>query len=116
MRISDWSSDVCSSDLTTNVHGSRGPGPNDCGSSRGHIMDSIDQSLDRLQTDYIDLYQLHGTDSVTPIEETLRALNDLVSRGVVRTVGVSKWQAWRMAQALGLADARDTARFDTGQA
>src|SRR3546814_15056814 len=93
-----------------------GPGPNDCGSSRGHIMDSIDQSLDRLQTDYIDLYQLHGTDSVTPIEETLRALDDLVSRGVVRYVGVSNWQAWRMAKALGLADARDYARFETVQA
>src|SRR3546814_3362211 len=78
-----------------------GAGPNDKGSSRGHIMDSIEQSLERLQTNYIDLYQIHGTDSATPVEETLRALDDLVSRGLVRYIGVSNWQAWRMAKSLG---------------
>src|SRR3546814_18897157 len=93
-----------------------GAGPNDKGSSRGHIMDSIEQSLERLQTNYIDLYQIHGTDSATPVEETLRALDDLVSRGLVRYIGVSNWPAWRMAKYLGISEARGYARFETVQA
>jgi aryl-alcohol dehydrogenase-like predicted oxidoreductase len=79
--------------LATKVYGRTGPGRNDVGASRGHIMDAIDASLRRLQTDYIDLYQIHGNDTVTPIEETLRALDALVSSGKVRYIGVSNWLA-----------------------
>jgi aryl-alcohol dehydrogenase-like predicted oxidoreductase len=101
--------------LATKVHGTMGEGPNRRGSSRGHIMDSVEGSLKRLQTDHIDLYQLHATDSVTPIEESLRALDDLVSSGKVRYVGVSNWQAWRIAKALGIAERKGFARFETIQ-
>jgi len=102
--------------IATKVHGVMGKGPNDRGSTRGHIMDSVEASLERLQTDHIDLYQLHGTDTETPIEQTLRALDDLVSRGLVRYVGVSNWQAWRIAKALGISERRGFARFETLQA
>ncbi|MBL8577482.1 MAG: aldo/keto reductase [Mesorhizobium sp.] len=101
--------------IATKVHGSMGDGPNQRGSSRGHIMDSIEGSLKRLQTDHIDLYQLHGTDTVTPIEETLRALDDLVTSGKVRYVGASNWQAWRIAKALGISERKGYARFETIQ-
>ncbi len=87
--------------IATKVFGEMGPGPNDRGASRGHIMDSVHGSLERLQTDHIDLYQIHGNDSVTPVEETLRALDDLVRQGLVRYVGVSNWTAWKIAKALG---------------
>jgi aryl-alcohol dehydrogenase-like predicted oxidoreductase len=79
-------------------------------------MDSVQASLERLQTDHIDLYQIHGTDPVTPIEETLRALDDLVRQGLVRYVGVSNWQAWRLMKALGIAERHGWARFETLQA
>ena len=102
--------------LATKVFGQMGPGPNDRGASRGHIMDSVKASLDRLQTDHIDLYQIHGNDTVTPIDETLRALDDLVSQGLVRYVGVSNWAAWKIAKALGLSEAKGYARFETLQA
>jgi aryl-alcohol dehydrogenase-like predicted oxidoreductase len=102
--------------IATKVLGEFGPGPNDRGASRGHIMDGVAASLERLQTDHIDLYQIHGNDPVTPIDETLRALDDLVAQGMVRYVGVSNWSAWRMAKALGISDARGWARFDTVQA
>ncbi|KAA1178306.1 aldo/keto reductase [Rhizobium tropici] len=102
--------------IATKVYGVMGDKPNDRGASRGHIMDSVQASLDRLQTDHIDLYQIHGTDTVTPIEETLRALDDLISRGLVRYVGVSNWQAWRIAKALGISERRGFARFETVQA
>ncbi len=102
--------------IATKVYGVMGDKPNDRGASRGHIMDSVQASLDRLQTDHIDLYQIHATDSVTPIDETLRALDDLVSRGLVRYVGVSNWQAWRIAKALGISERRGFARFETVQA
>jgi aryl-alcohol dehydrogenase-like predicted oxidoreductase len=69
-------------------------GYNDVGASRKHIMDGIEASLKRLQTDYIDLYQIHANDSVTPIEETLYALDTLVKQGKVRYIGVSNWAAW----------------------
>ncbi|RVC59555.1 aldo/keto reductase, partial [Mesorhizobium sp. M2A.F.Ca.ET.046.02.1.1] len=101
--------------IATKVHGAMGNGPNERGSSRGHIMDSVDGSLKRLQLDHIDLYQLHGTDTVTPIDETLRALDDLVASGKVRYVGVSNWQAWRIAKALGIAERKGFARFETIQ-
>jgi aryl-alcohol dehydrogenase-like predicted oxidoreductase len=102
--------------VATKVFGQMGPGPNDRGASRGHIMDSVFASLERLQTDHIDLYQIHGTDLATPIEETLRALDDLVSQGLVRYVGVSNWAAWRIAKALGISERRGLARFETLQA
>ena len=102
--------------LATKVYGRVGPGRNDIGASRGHIMDSIDGSLRRLQTDHIDLYQIHGNDSVTPLDETLRALDDLVTSGKVRYIGVSNWQAWKIAKALGIAEAKGYAKFATLQA
>ncbi|TGQ21520.1 aldo/keto reductase, partial [Mesorhizobium sp. M00.F.Ca.ET.216.01.1.1] len=75
----------------------------------------VDASLKRLQLDHIDLYQLHGTDTVTPIDETLRALDDLVASGKVRYVGVSNWRAGRIAKALGIAERKGFARFETIQ-
>lgn len=102
--------------IATKFLGQMGDGPNDRGASRGHIMDSVEASLERLQTDHIDLYQIHGTDTVTPIDETLRALDDLVSRGLVRYIGLSNWQAWRMAKALGISERKGYARFETVQA
>ena len=102
--------------IATKVFGEMGPGPNDRGASRGHIMDSVKGSLERLQTDHIDLYQIHGTDVVTGIEETLRALDDLVTQGLVRYVGVSNWAAWKIAKALGVSEHRGYARFETLQA
>lgn len=102
--------------IATKFTGAMGSGPNERGASRGHIMDSVEESLERLQTDHIDLYQVHATDPVTPIDETLRALDDLVSSGLVRYVGVSNWSAWRIMKALGLSDKNDWARFETVQA
>ncbi len=101
--------------LATKVGSIMGDGPNDKGSSRGHIMDSVAQSLERLQTDHIDLYQLHNSDSITPTEEILRAMDDLVSQGLVRYVGVSNWRAWRVASALGLSEHRGYARVQSNQ-
>ncbi len=102
--------------IATKVFGEMGPLPNDRGASRGHIMDSVYGSLERLQTDHIDLYQIHGNDTVTPVDETLRALDDLVRQGLVRYVGVSNWAAWKIAKALGLSEAKGYARFETLQA
>jgi aryl-alcohol dehydrogenase-like predicted oxidoreductase len=102
--------------IATKVFGSMGPGPNQRGASRGHIMDGVERSLERLQLDHIDLYQIHADDSVTPIDETLRALDDLVARGLVRYAGVSNWQAWKMAKALGISERQGWARFETVQA
>src|SRR6201999_4369027 len=69
--------------VATKVFGRMGPGPNDMGASRGHIMDAVSRSLERLQTDHIDLYQVHQTDLVTPVEEVMQAMNDLVRQGMV---------------------------------
>jgi aryl-alcohol dehydrogenase-like predicted oxidoreductase len=102
--------------IATKVFGEMGPRPNDRGASRGHIMDSVQGSLDRLQIDHIDLYQIHGNDTVTPIDETLRALDDLTRQGLVRYIGVSNWSAWKIAKALGLSEAKGYARFETLQA
>lgn len=102
--------------IATKVYGEMGPRPNDRGASRGHIMDSVQASLERLQTDHIDLYQIHANDPVTPIEETLRALDDLTRQGLVRYVGVSNWTAWKIAKALGISEAKGYARFETLQA
>jgi aryl-alcohol dehydrogenase-like predicted oxidoreductase len=102
--------------IATKVYSRVGPGRNDIGASRGHIMDAVEASLRRLQTDYIDLYQIHGNDSVTPVGETLRALDTLVQQGKVRYIGCSNWQAWKIAKALGISEYRNLARFDTLQA
>jgi len=102
--------------LATKVFGRVGSGRNDVGASRGHIMDAIDASLRRLQTDYIDLYQIHGTDVITPIEETLRALDTLVQTGKVRYIGCSNWQAWKISKSLAISQFKGLARFDTLQA
>jgi aryl-alcohol dehydrogenase-like predicted oxidoreductase len=81
-----------------------GPGPNDVGSSRHRIIGACEASLRRLGTDYIDLYQLHGFDAVTPVEETVRALDDLVSAGKVRYVGCSNFSGWHLMKSLAVAD------------
>ncbi len=96
--------------LATKVFGETGPGPNSRGASRGHITDAVKASLRRLATDHIDLYQIHGFDSITPIEETLRALDDLVRGGLVRYVGLSNWAAWHIMKALGLSERYGLAR------
>jgi aryl-alcohol dehydrogenase-like predicted oxidoreductase len=102
--------------IATKVYSRVGPGPNDIGASRGHIMDAVEASLRRLQTDHIDRYQIHGNDSVTPVEETLRVLDTLVQHGKVSYIGCSNWQAWKIAKALGISELRNLARFDTLQA
>lgn len=102
--------------LATKAMGAMGTGPNDRGTSRGHIMDAVKASLKRLGTDYIDLYQMHGFDRVTPVEETLRALDDLVRQGHVRYIGLSNWPAWALMKALGVADRHGWSRPATLQA
>ena len=97
--------------IATKVFNPMGPGPNDRGLSRKHIFDAIDASLRRLQTDYVDLYQVHRFDPQTPIEETLRALDDVVRSGKARYLGASSTDAWRFAQALDRADAKGWNRF-----
>ena len=87
----------------------------DQGASRKHIIDAVDASLRRLDTDYIDLYQLHLPDPSTPIEETLQALDDVILQGKVRYIGCSNYPAWMLARALGRSDALGLARFDTVQ-
>lgn len=102
--------------LATKAYAATGTGPNDRGASRGHLMDAVAASLKRLGTDYIDLYQLHGFDAVTPVEETMRALDDMVRRGMVRYVGISNARAWQVMKANGIAESRGWARFDSLQA
>ncbi len=102
--------------VATKVFGEAGPGPNGRGSSRGHIIDGAKASLARLQMDHIDLYQLHGFDPATPIEESLRALDDLVRQGLVRYIGVSNWAAWQVSKALGISERLGLARFASLQA
>jgi len=101
--------------LATKCRMKVGPGPNDEGLSRRHIIQAVDDSLRRLQTDYIDLYQPHSFDAETPIEETLRALDDLVGQGKIRYLGCSNYPAWQLALALGVSAAHDWARFDCVQ-
>ncbi len=102
--------------VATKVHGAMGDGPNDRGASRAHIMDGVQRSLERLQLDHIDLYQIHANDALTPLAETLRTLDDLVRQGLVRYVGVSNWPAWRLMKALGLCERHGWARPDSLQA
>jgi len=109
--------------LATKVRGRMGPGVNELGLSRGHIMDSVHASLKRLGTDYIDLYQIHGYDAVTPLDETLRALDDLVRQGKVRYLGLStnhyagdalwekRFAAWEIVETLWISERRGWERF-----
>ncbi len=90
-------------------------GPNESGLSRHHILHAIDASLRRLQTDYIDVYYMHSWDALTPLEETLRVLDDLVRAGKVRYIGVSNFKAWQLMKALALSDASHWARFVAAQ-
>ena len=102
--------------LATKVRGRTGSGPNDVGLSRRHIIDSCNTSLKRLGTDYIDLYQVHSFDPRTPLEETLRTLDDLVREGKVRYVGASNFAGWLLMKALAISDTQHLERFITLQA
>ena len=102
-------------ELLTKVFNKMGEGPNDEGLSRAHIIQGCEASLRRLQTDYIDLYQVHRWDANTPLEETLRALDDLVTAGKVRYIGTSNYAAWQLTQALWIADKRGYAPFVSEQ-
>jgi aryl-alcohol dehydrogenase (NADP+) len=101
--------------LATKCVGQMGPKPWDQGMSRKHILDAIDASLKRLQTDYVDLYQLHGFDPATPIDEALEALDTVVRSGKARYVGVSNWMGYRVARALGRSEVKNLARIDSVQ-
>ncbi|HEX9618281.1 MAG TPA: aldo/keto reductase [Anaerolineales bacterium] len=101
--------------IATKVRGRIGDHPNDEGLSRAHILQAVEDSLKRLQTDYIDLYQTHWFDENTPIEETLSAFDDLVHQGKVRYIGCSNYPAWRLVQSLWAADRLNTVHFDSIQ-
>jgi aryl-alcohol dehydrogenase-like predicted oxidoreductase len=102
--------------LATKVLGPMGPGLNEAGLSRRHIMQAVEDSLVRLGTDYIDLYQAHGFDPLTPMEETLRTLDDLVHSGKVRYIGCSNLAAWQLMKALWISDRNNLHRFVSLQA
>jgi aryl-alcohol dehydrogenase-like predicted oxidoreductase len=102
--------------LATKVLSRMGPGPNETGLSRAHIMQAVEDSLTRLGTDYIDLYQIHGFDALTPMEETLRALDDLVHSGKVRYIGCSNLAAWQLTKSLWISDKFNLHRFESLQA
>jgi aryl-alcohol dehydrogenase-like predicted oxidoreductase len=102
--------------VATKVFGATGQGPNSRGTSRHHILEAVKASLTRLQLDHIDLYQLHGFDPATPIDETLRALDLLVRQGHIRYVGVSNWAAWQLTKALGISERLNLPRFEVLQA
>jgi aryl-alcohol dehydrogenase-like predicted oxidoreductase len=101
--------------VATKVRGRTGPGVNQIGLSRAHILASIDASLRRLKLDFVDLYQVHGVDAETPIEETVRALDDVVRAGKARYVGFSNYHAWQAMKAIGFADAHGLAPFQSAQ-
>jgi aryl-alcohol dehydrogenase-like predicted oxidoreductase len=101
--------------LATKLAARMGPGPNEVGLSRHHVMNSVENSLRRLGTDHIDLYQIHTFDPVTPIEETLRALDDAVRQGKIRYLGASNLAAWQLARALGKSDRFGLSRFVASQ-
>lgn len=101
--------------LATKVHGRVGEGVNDSGQSRYHIFKAVEDSLKRLQTDYLDLYQVHRFDPNTPLEETLRALDDLVRQGKVRYIGASNYAAWQLAKAHGVSALHGLHRFESLQ-
>jgi aryl-alcohol dehydrogenase-like predicted oxidoreductase len=101
--------------IATKVFNPMGTGPNDSGMSRAHIMRAIEESLTRLQTDYIDIYYIHHVDTQTPLEEMLRAFDDLVHHGKVRYVACSNYEAWRLMEALWISDSKNLARFECYQ-
>ena len=102
--------------LATKVRGKMGDGPNDVGLTRQHIMAQVEGSLKRLKTDYIDLYQTHSYDPLTPFEETLRALDDLVRQGKVRYIGASNVAAWQLMKALGVSQYQHLEKYVSLQA
>ncbi|HVD99501.1 MAG TPA: aldo/keto reductase [Cytophagaceae bacterium] len=102
--------------IATKVRGRMGQGPNESGLSRKHIFTQVDQSLRRLQLDYIDLYQIHGFDPLTPLEETLQALDDLVKSGKVRYLGASNLAAWQLMKALSYSQYNKVSKFISLQA
>lgn len=102
--------------LATKVYGRMGANPNGVGISRTAIMNEVEASLKRLGTDYIDLYQFHSFDAVTPMEESLRAMDDLVRQGKVRYIGCSNWSAWQVMKGLGISAKEGLERFATLQA
>jgi aryl-alcohol dehydrogenase-like predicted oxidoreductase len=102
--------------VATKVLGVMGKGPNQQGLSRYHIMEAVRASLKRLQVDHIDLYQVHGVDPWTPIEETMEALDQVVRDGHARYIGVSNWAAWQIAKALGISERRNFPKFASLQA
>ena len=102
--------------VATKAFGEMGKGPNGRGTSRYHLMNAVDASLKRLGMDHIDLYQIHGFDVATPIEEQLRSLDAIVASGRVRYIGVSNWAAWQVMKALGHSDHHGLARFASVQA
>lgn len=102
--------------LATKLHAATGPGPNDMGLSRLHVMQALEDSLRRLGTEYIDLYQIHNFDQVTPLEETLRALDDAVRQGKVRYIGCANLAAWQASRALGISAVHDISAFVSVQA
>lgn len=99
----------------TKVFSPMGEGPNDRGASRKHIMDGVEASLRRLGTDYIDLYQIHYWDPETPLEETMRTLDDLVSQGKVRYVGCSNYSGWQLMKALSVSERNGFIRYESVQ-
>jgi aryl-alcohol dehydrogenase-like predicted oxidoreductase len=101
--------------LATKVLGRMGPGPNQTGLSRAHILSGVDASLKRLQLDHIDLYQIHGSDPHTPLEETLEALDTCVRAGKVRYLGLCNLQAWQITKSLWISDKKNLARFESLQ-
>ena len=102
--------------IATKVFGEMGKSPNSRGATRHHVQDGVQASLKRMQLEHIDLYQIHGFDPATPIEETVRALDQLVRHGHVRYIGVSNWAAWQIAKALGIAERLGLSRFESLQA
>lgn len=119
MIIGNWlASDAVQRDqvvVATKARGPMGDGPNDKGLSRGHLMNAVDASLRRLQTDYIDLYQTHAPDDETPLDETLRAMEDIVRSGKVRYIGCSNYPAWKLMKSLWISDVKNIVRYDSLQ-
>jgi aryl-alcohol dehydrogenase-like predicted oxidoreductase len=101
--------------VATKFFNPMGPGPNDSGMSRVHVMNAIEDSLRRLQMDYVEIYYIHHVDAQTPLEEMLRALDDLVHQGKIRYIACSNYQAWRLCEALWISDSKDLARFECYQ-
>src|SRR6185437_14523151 len=102
--------------ISTKTTFTSGPGPNDVGSSRYRLVKACEASLKRLGTDYIDLYQMHAFDAMTPVEETLNALDDLVRAGKVRYIGCSNFSGWHLMKSLSHSDRFNLSRYVAHQA